>query len=502
MEREMANKMASELTNELTNELTDGTANGMAKEMKSELQGKYRRLFLSIKQDIEEGNYKVGSKLPSIRETSARFNCSTATAIRAYRELEKGHLIYAKPKSGYYVLERKAFGSWEESADPDVNNFFDFYAASPDRDALPYQDFQHCVNQAINVYKDSLFNYTDLRGLVGLRKALEKYFPSQQIFASFEQIFITSGSQQAIYLLAGMPFPNGKQNILVEQPTFVGMLKSAEINHATVIGIERNVHGIDLAELERIFRNDNVKFFYTIPRFHNPTGFSYSNQTKRAILDLANKYDVYIVEDDYLAELETNTKCDPMYAFDSESRVVYLKSFSKTLLPGLRIGAAIIPRFLINTFSEYKRCADLNTSVLSQGALEVYLKSGMFESHVGKIKTLYQERMRELKQACGKAMPSEIKWFIPETGFFAYCELPGRLKAETLVNALQAKNVRLLNADLMFLPSFRKNNGLRLSVCRINRERIKAGVLLINGEAKRLLSAAGAGPIRTEMTLL
>ncbi len=190
-------------------------------------------------------------------------------------------------------------------------------------------------------------------------------------------ICITSGSQQAINILCNMPFPNGKINVLVEQPTYKGVLKTLEISKTPVIGIERKFNGIDFAELERKFACDNIKCFYTIPRFSNPLGISYSNDDKKQILALAEKYDVYIIEDDYLGDLELKNNVYPMRYYDVSSRVVYIKSFSKILLPGLRIAAVVLPKVLMNTFEEHKRWMDLNTSVLSQGALKIYIKSGI-----------------------------------------------------------------------------------------------------------------------------
>jgi DNA-binding transcriptional MocR family regulator len=276
-----------------------------------------------------------------------------------------------------------------------------------------------------------------------------------------------------------MPFPNGKDNVLVEQPTFSGMLNALNANGITALGIERTSEGLNLQELERLFRNGNIKFFYTIPRFHNPTGFSYSNGQKKAILAIAQKYNVYIVEDDYLSELETDTKADPVFAFDSTSHVIYVKSFSKTLLPGLRIGAVVLPKLLANTFAYYKKCCDLNTSVLSQGALEIYLKSGMFENHIKKIRKLYQSRMSALRKASERLEELGVECCIPDNGLFACLILPEDIRAQSFVTALNSKNVYTASTEPMFLTSFRRDNRLRLSICRVDEGKIAEGIRIM-----------------------
>ena len=134
-------------------------------------------------------------------------------------------------------------------------------------------------------------------------------------------------------------------------------MRCCQLLNITTIGIERTWEGIDLEELERIFSSGNIKFFYTIPRFHNPLGTCYSNDQKKQILYLAQKYNVYIVEDDYLADMELDSKSDPIYAFDTTSKVIYIRSFSKTLMPGLRLGVAVLPQLLVTTFNEFKKWA-------------------------------------------------------------------------------------------------------------------------------------------------
>ena len=135
-----------------------------------------------------------------------------------------------------------------------------------------------------------------------------------------------------------------------------------------------------------------------MPRFHNPLGSSYSEQTKKAIAQLAKRYDVYIVEDDYLADLENDMKSDPIFTYAS-THVVYLKSYSKILFPGLRVGAAVLPTDLTPMFSNYKKLSDIDSSMLSQAALEIYIQSGMFERRKRKIRDSYSRRLMHLNKS-------------------------------------------------------------------------------------------------------
>ncbi len=443
------------------------------------MDNKYQKITRYLQNEFDAGNLKPGAKLPSIREMATLCQCNKATAIRAYNELEQKHIIYAVPKSGYYIVDKKA------PVNP-VKNQIDFLTVAPDSTVLPYTDFQHCFSQAIETYKESLFSYLHAPGLPSLCRILAEFLQNYQIFTPVENIFVTAGSQQALHILANIPFPNGNNNVLVEQPTYFGFIQCCKLSTVTILGIERTTEGINLEELERHFRSGNIKFFYTIPRFHNPLGTSYTNGQKKEILNLAQKYNVYIVEDDYLADLEVDSKSDPIYAFDTTGRVVYVRSFSKTVMPGLRLGIAVLPKLLVNSFREYKHCTDLSTSIISQGALEIYINNGMFSTHLRKVKKLYRDKMNQLKRACQTYLPAEVIASIPETGFLTCFELP--FKANYLVNSLQNRDVRVADIENMFLPEFQKDNIIRLSLCRANMEQIHEGVSIIGQMAKALLN--------------
>ena len=440
------------------------------------MENKYIKIANYIKKAIESGKLKPGNRAPSILNLCDTFKCSKATVIRAYEELQKEHILYSIPKSGFYVVERNVKKHNYDDA------IIDFSTINPSENLLPYEEFQHSINQAIKIYKDSLFSYSDKQVNTELRKALKNHFRDYSIFTKIENIAISSGCQQAIYILSKIPFPNGKSKVLIEQPTYYGVMKAVESNNITAIGINRDINGINLDELEQIFKTEDIKFFYIIPRFHNPTGFSLSNNQKRQILKLAEKYDVYIVEDDYLGDLDMNSKNETMYSMDITNRVIYIKSFSKTLLPGLRLAALILPEAFVNSFLYHKACCDLITNSLSQGALEIYLKSKMYDNHLKHIKKFYSQQMSTLKDAINREFQDAASAFIPSTGFFASIKIPDSINIIEFENALINKKVSVLNIQKMFLNEYKQNDILRLSMCNVNTQQIYKGIKLISQE--------------------
>ncbi|MFP3390081.1 PLP-dependent aminotransferase family protein [Brevibacillus sp. SIMBA_040] len=435
---------------------------------------KYLQLQNELESLIEGITYQEGDKLPSIRDLAKRYQCSKSTIIRTLEELEKRHLIYSVPKSGFYVVKKQGVAS------PTGERIIDLATSAPDPDVFPYVDFQHCINKAIETYKKDLFIYGTAKGLPSLIQVITKHLANHQVFANPRNIFITSGVQQALSLLCTIPFPNRKEKILIEQPGYHLFIDYLLAHKLPVIGIKRTAQGIDLLELEHLFRTEDIKFFYTMPRFHSPLGTTYSRREKQQIMELAQKYDVYIVEDDHMADLEHDSKADPLFAYDRTSHTIYLKSYSKIIFPGLRLGIAVIPDLLTEAFTFHKRLQDIDSSMLSQAALEIYLKSGMFERHKQKIRDSYRKRAATLNAALieNREKAGEPYSFQPPKypGIHTHIVLDNRVSVPRLIQQLKKRSILLESADPHYLPNFPRENILKLNVSNAKEEDIPQGV--------------------------
>lgn len=432
---------------------------------------KYEYIADTIRDKILNGSCKSGTKLPSIQTLAKEHSLNTDTVIRAYKLLESEHLIYAVPKSGYYVV-KSTNTAMEKSL------VIDMLTTNPANEINPYKDFYHCMEKAISLYEHKLFSYSSPKGMPELISILKRHMTNYQIFVKEQDIFITTGAQQAFFILSSMNFPNGHDTILVEQPTYPMMLEAIYSAKARVTGIRRTANGLDMIELEKIFAAQKIKFFYLMPRFHNPTGYTYTNIQKKEILRLAKKYHVYIVEDDYLSDLELNQKNDPLISFDTDDSVIYVKSFSKTLLPGLRLGMAVIPGLLQDEFIKMKKSIDLNSSVFSQGALEIYLRSSMYKTHIKNTKVYYKNKMDILSKECTKELENLAHFFVPSTGIFAYIELENHL-AEAITYKLKKDGLMVMHTNSSYLGDFPHPEGIRLCTCNVDASTIPLAVKIL-----------------------
>ena len=351
-------------------------------------QSKYQAVVSFLKKGIESGKFPTGSRLPSIRQLSQNFHCSKDTIQRALLELRHEQYLYAKPQSGYYVLEQ--------------GQHQDLEIEVTDEHASAYDDFRLCVNETLIGRENYLFNYYDNQeGLEELRQSVHQLLFNQALYCKPDQLVLTSGTQQALFILSQINFPSEGEEILVEQPTYHRMNRLLIAQGLAYQSIERRIDGINLEELEEQFKSGKIKFFYTIPRFHYPLGHSYSDQEKRAILDLANQYGVYIVEDDYLGDLDPR-KSQTFHYLDTENRVIYIKSFSTSLFPALRITALILPNALKEAFVSYKNILDYDSNLIMQKALSLYIDSQLFEKNRLARLTLQENYQTQIKEVLEK----------------------------------------------------------------------------------------------------
>ena len=398
------------------------------------VKAKYQRIVDKITKDIKEGKLATGQKIPSVRKLAERYHCSKDTAQKALIELKYQKYIYAVPKSGYYVLEN----AQEEKQDLELPVRDDRHQA--------YEDFRLCVNETLIGRENYLFNYyPQQEGLEDLRRSVQKLMLDSAVYATRDQLVLTSGTQQALYILSQIEFPNQKERILVEQPTYHrinDLLLAQKLPYET---IERTPQGINLQELERIFKSGKIKFFYTIPRFHYPLGHSYSRQDKEEILRLAQLYDVYIVEDDYLSDFDSRRELTFHY-LDNSQRVIYIKSFSTSLFPALRITALLLPPQIQKTFIAYKSAVDYDSNLIMQKALSLYIDSLMFEKNRLALLQLQEEETRKAQILLEQAQ-------LPLSSYLTKDGILLDLRSLSSVSALKHSNLPLDFFEQSYLTS-------------------------------------------------
>lgn len=239
----------------------------------------------------------------------------------------------------------------------------------------------------------------------------------------------------------------------MEAPTYSLALKLAGHLGIEVRGIERKREGFDFKELDKILKSGEIIAFYVIPQHHNPTGYNLSEGDKQRLVELCNKYKVHIIEDDYLADLGSKKVSMPIHYYNTTKSTIYIRSFSKTFMTGIRLGAAVLPNAIIDSVLGLKHISDLNTSKLPQAALDIFIKSGLYERHIKRVRKSYEEKLKRSAEIF-KAFDLEgINYHIPQHGIFIWLQLPAGIMAATLEKEMEQEG-----------PGLSKNNTPQLGI--------------------------------------
>lgn len=443
----------------------------------------YTRIVEEMEKSIKAGIYTINKKLPSIRNLSEKYSCSQGTVIKAYEALQNKHLIYSRPQSGYYLVENVI-----KTQNP-ITSVIDFSTGNPLMRDMHIPDLNHCLHRATDIYQNLSLSHT-IYGVESLRQLSVKYLTDFQIFTPLNNIFINLGIQPALSILAQMPFPNGKTTILIEQPTYKYFIDFLKSSGTPILGIHRDEKGIDLNKLEELFKKESIKFFYTIPRNHNPLGTTYPKAQRKAIAELAAKYDVYIVEDDYFGDVSFDAKYDPIYAYGDHHHHIYLKNFSK-ILPWILVGIVVIPTNLLSIFIQYTRLSYyysyFSASLISQATLEIYIGSNILKKHVQSIKKELSERITCLGSHFQQLKNYNITTIGGKTGFYSYLKLPAYINENQLIENLKKRDLLVYGGNhySFYIDNSFRENAIRLSIARTNTDAINKGFEIIYEELKK-----------------
>lgn len=351
-----------------------------------------------------------------------------------------------------------------------------FAGGLPAAELFPVEEIKRACEEVLSKHGEAALQYSTTEGYTPLRKAICNRMKNLGINKQLENIIITSGSQQGLDL-SGKVFIDEGDIIICESPTYLAAIKAFKTFLPNFKEVPMDEDGMIMEELEKILNsNPNAKFIYTIPDFQNPTGRTMSLERRKRLVELANKYDIAIIEDNPYGEVRfAGEHIPPVKHFDSEGRVIYLSTFSKILCPGFRIGWICAEEELIKRYIPFKQSTDLHTDIFAQMITAKYIEMFNIDEHIEKIKETYRCR-RELMISCIKTeFPKGIKYTLPEGGLFVWVELPLNIKAKEVFNKALENNVAFVPGDSFFANGGCKN-ALRLNYSNMPEDRIVEGI--------------------------
>ncbi len=437
----------------------------------------YRQIYFSIRKYIENGSLKIDTKIPSIRKLSSGLNVSKTTVKAAYDQLCAEGYIKTRPQSGFYVAAEfknapKTAAAADNYSGKEISCYeYDFSGKSVDKTVTDISQWKKNIREVIN--SDSLLtSYGDPQGELRLREALQRYaLGTRSVNSRVENIVVGAGTQPILFLLCAVA-AKGKRVAMARQ-SFVQSELVFKSCSCQICWFEQDESGVTIQSLNKIAPD----FVLINPNFSGTGGNAMPVSRRLELIDWARKNNAYIIEDDYNGELRYSTLPTPcVQNYDAEN-TVYIGSFSKVLLPSVRISYAVLPERLAESYRNIKSATNQTASKTEQLALAAYLNSNKFESHLRKARRVYLEKSKLIYRCVKKYLNSE-KIIFNETSLYLRVIITKDFSAKRLDKKLKSMGVRLM--------PYKLGNEIGLSFSGIATEKIEEGIKLISSALESL----------------
>lgn len=398
----------------------------------------YQQLIEQIKAQISAGCLPPGTRLPTVRALAGQLGVTRLTIHTAYSELQAAGWLEAIVGRGTFVAEQPQFDelirqfSLRVTPDGMLRNLHPLSQLAmmqslaytdPDASLFPIHDFWDSM-ASLRPHAHELLQYSSPYGDTVLRLEVANLLKERQIDAMPDEIILTSGVTQALNVITdSIAYPG--DTVLVEHPTYFTLLHVLKMRKLNPVSVPLDDEGPRLDVLEERIQQHSPRLFFTIPNFHNPTGRLMSEQRRRDLLELANYYNLPIIEDDVYAPYNYDgTPLPALKALDKTGIVIYVSGFSKTLMPGVRIGYVMADERYIGTMLEHKLASDIFSPPFVQRALADFIQRGKLKAHMRRIIPHYRARRDAMHNALSQYMPSGVTWDKPTGGLCYWINLP------------------------------------------------------------------------------
>ena len=485
----------------------------------------YRQIETFLRQGILSGSFPPGSRLPAIRHLARDLGVSRITVEGAYAELEAAGLVLSRVGSGTYVLAASQppplpadepappWPLWQQdllarnrerflglvpdpalSADPATTeqpeakfpHLISFAPGSGDPNLFPVQDLRKTIQAVMRHDGVSTLKYGDPKGCPSLRNTIVQMLGSQGVRTHPENVLVTGGSQQALALIVQLLVRPGDA-VLLEVPTYSMVLHMLRAFNHRVVGIPVDEGGMQVEGLEKLLQQHHPRLIYTIPTFHNPTGTCLSDQRRTQLITLADRYNVPILEDDFVGDFRYEGRTQPtLKALDPGGRVIHVGTFSKMLMPGLRIGFIVAEGPICDLLLQWKHFNDLASSNLIQRALDAFVTVGRYQAHLRRISAIYRKRRDAMLRAIWRYMPAGVSADRPPGGLFVWLHLPPGISSDALLSLAREEGVTFVPGSRFFLEPSDGGAYLRLNFAAQPPAVIEEGIRRLSRAIRRM----------------
>jgi len=374
---------------------------------------------------------------------------------------------------------------------PDV---ISFGGGLPGPQVFPIERFKKACCRVLDENGELALQYGSTEGYRPLREWIASQARQYGVKVGIDNVLITNGSQQALDLI-GRVFINPGDLVATESPTYVSALQAWRVYGARFISAPSDEHGLVVEKVEEILKQ-RPRFLYVLPNFQNPSGTTLTLERRKQLVELAQRYQIPILEDDPYYPLRYEGESLPRIitlesAAQPESddvyngNVIYTSTFSKLLSPGIRLGWVIGPAPVIRKLSVAKQSVDLNTSVFVQMVANEIGRSGFLDEHIQIIRACYMERRDMMLETMAEMFPSDAVWTRPEGGMFLWCRIREDIDASEVFKTAIQQNVAFVPGE-PFFPNGGGKNTMRLNFSFCTPETIREGITRLGRVLKQV----------------
>jgi len=362
-----------------------------------------------------------------------------------------------------------------------------FAGGAPAPELYALEAFRAASDKAFDIHGRTIMAYDGAYGVAALREFIASQWMSRTgVNITPDDLLILSGSQQGIDYAARLYLDEG-DTVIVEHPSYLGALNTFSALRANYVSVDTDADGMRMDALEEaLIANPQAKLIYTVPDFQNPTGITLAEDRRRKMVELAEQYDVVIVEDSPYYEIRFEGDFIPaIKSFDAHDRVIYLGSFSKTLCPGIRLGWVVASKAVIERYRVLKEATDFQAGTVAQYQAATFLADYSLDEHLKTSREVYCGRRDAALAAIEQTFPDDVSFTRPQGGYFIWVEAPGINATEMVVYAMNEIGVAYVPGE-SFYASDPRVDTLRLSYSQMTEDKIGEGI----GRLGRLLKEA------------
>lgn len=360
-----------------------------------------------------------------------------------------------------------------------------FAGGLPNPKSFPVKEIEKAVSEVLSSKGEKILQYSTTEGYEPLRDYIANRYLKSGLNVDAADILITNGSQQGIDL-TGKVFLNKGDNVLLEKPTYLAAIQSFSLLEAEFKSVPLLDDGVDVDALKKVLNENEIKLFYSVTNFHNPTGITYSEEKRRLVAEILQEGDTVFVEDNPYGEIRFMGKDIPPVKSCLEEGVLF-GSFSKIISPGMRMGWIVAPENVMEKLILAKQASDLHSNYFTQRVIYQYLMDNNVDKHIEKIRKMYRSQRNVMVEMIEEYFPESVNYTKPEGGMFLWVTLPEGLSSMELFDIAIRENVAFVPGNAFFADGS-GDNTLRLNFSNSSADKIDEGIKRLGKAIKKLMN--------------